>query len=196
MRATKSRFPVCARRLPTRRGHRSGTRRPDRRRLHRRNARRRAHASAPCTGRTRRRSSRSCAPPIAAASISRGSSAWSAACRRCPAPKCARATCCGCLASRKMWRGPRACSARPKFPSNMTDFVYLGGGLVIGILIGMVTVPLAGVPLSLGQRGRLAVGPRLRLAAFQAADVRQVPAGGVADPEGPRTCPSTSPRSG
>jgi AspT/YidE/YbjL antiporter-like protein len=43
-------------------------------------------------------------------------------------------------------------------PSNVTDFVYLGGGLVIGILIGTVTVPVAGVPLSLGSAGALLSG--------------------------------------
>ena len=43
-------------------------------------------------------------------------------------------------------------------PSNVTDFVYLGGGLVVGILIGMVSVPLAGVPLSLGSAGALLSG--------------------------------------
>ena len=43
-------------------------------------------------------------------------------------------------------------------PDNVTDFVYLGGGLVIGILIGMVTVPLAGASLSLGSAGALLSG--------------------------------------
>lgn len=43
-------------------------------------------------------------------------------------------------------------------PSNVTDFVYLGGGLVIGILIGMVTVPFAGAGLSLGSAGALLSG--------------------------------------
>jgi putative transport protein len=43
-------------------------------------------------------------------------------------------------------------------PSNVTDFVYLGGGLVIGILIGMITVPVAGAPLSLGSAGALLSG--------------------------------------
>ena len=45
-----------------------------------------------------------------------------------------------------------------QIPSNMTDFVYLGGGLVIGILIGMVTVPFAGAELSLGSAGALLSG--------------------------------------
>jgi AspT/YidE/YbjL antiporter-like protein len=43
-------------------------------------------------------------------------------------------------------------------PNDVTDFVYLGAGLVIGILIGLVTVPLAGVPLSLGSAGALLSG--------------------------------------
>ena len=43
-------------------------------------------------------------------------------------------------------------------PDNVTDFVYLGGGLVIGILIGMVTVPVAGASLSLGSAGALLSG--------------------------------------
>ena len=43
-------------------------------------------------------------------------------------------------------------------PNDVTDFVYLGGGLVLGILIGLVTVPLAGVPLSLGSAGALLSG--------------------------------------
>jgi putative transport protein len=43
-------------------------------------------------------------------------------------------------------------------PNDVTDFVYLGRGLVLGILIGLVTVPLAGVPLSLGSAGALLSG--------------------------------------
>jgi putative transport protein len=43
-------------------------------------------------------------------------------------------------------------------PSNVTDFVYLGGGLVVGILIGLISVPVAGVPLSLGSAGALLSG--------------------------------------
>ncbi|RBP10370.1 aspartate-alanine antiporter [Roseiarcus fermentans] len=43
-------------------------------------------------------------------------------------------------------------------PNDTTDFVYLGGGLVLGILIGLVTVPLAGVPLALGSAGALLSG--------------------------------------
>jgi len=46
----------------------------------------------------------------------------------------------------------------PEIPSNITDFVYLGGGLVIGNLIGLVTVPVAGAPLSLGSAGALLSG--------------------------------------
>jgi aspartate-alanine antiporter len=47
---------------------------------------------------------------------------------------------------------------QPEIPSNVTDFVYLGGGLVIGILIGMVTVRVAGATLSLGSAGALLSG--------------------------------------
>ena len=43
-------------------------------------------------------------------------------------------------------------------PDNTTDFVYLGGGLVIGILIGMVTIRVADVPLSLGSAGAMLSG--------------------------------------
>jgi AspT/YidE/YbjL antiporter-like protein len=43
-------------------------------------------------------------------------------------------------------------------PDNVTDFVYLGGGLVIGVLIGMVTAPFAGASLSLGSAGALLSG--------------------------------------
>ena len=64
-----------------------------------------------------------------------------------------------------------------EIPSNVTDFVYLGGGLVIGILIGMVPVPIAGATLSLGQRRRVAVRSRLRVAALATADVWQIPGG-------------------
>lgn len=45
-----------------------------------------------------------------------------------------------------------------EIPGNVTDFVYLGGGLVIGILIGMVSLPIAGVSLSLGSAGALLSG--------------------------------------
>ena len=45
-----------------------------------------------------------------------------------------------------------------EIPSNVTDFVYLGGGLVLGVLIGLITAPLAGVPLSLGSAGALLSG--------------------------------------
>ncbi|MEJ8855056.1 aspartate-alanine antiporter [Variovorax robiniae] len=34
-----------------------------------------------------------------------------------------------------------------------TDFVYLGGGLVAGLLAGLVSVTIAGIPLSLGSAG-------------------------------------------
>ncbi len=43
-------------------------------------------------------------------------------------------------------------------PSDVTDFVYLGGGLVIGVLIGMVTIPVGGAALSLGSAGALLSG--------------------------------------
>jgi len=45
-----------------------------------------------------------------------------------------------------------------EIPNNATDFVYLGGGLVTGILIGLVTVSIAGVSLSLGSAGALLSG--------------------------------------
>jgi putative transport protein len=55
-----------------------------------------------------------------------------------------------------------ACAARllgeAEIPNDVTDFVYLGGGLVLGVLIGLVTVPLSGVPLSLGSAGALLSG--------------------------------------
>jgi len=47
---------------------------------------------------------------------------------------------------------------KPEIPGIATDFMYLGGGLVIGILIGMVTVRVAGAPLSLGSAGALLSG--------------------------------------
>lgn len=43
-------------------------------------------------------------------------------------------------------------------PSDSTDFVYLGGGLMIGVLVGMVTIPVAGVQLSLGSAGAMLSG--------------------------------------
>jgi putative transport protein len=45
-----------------------------------------------------------------------------------------------------------------EIPGTITDFVYLGGGLVIGVLIGLITIPVAGVPLSLGSAGALLSG--------------------------------------
>jgi putative transport protein len=45
-----------------------------------------------------------------------------------------------------------------EIPSDMTDFVFLGGGLLVGILLGMVTVPVAGASLSLGSAGALLSG--------------------------------------
>ena len=47
---------------------------------------------------------------------------------------------------------------KAQIPSNVTDFVYLGGGLGIGTLIGMVTIPFAGASLSLGSAGALLSG--------------------------------------
>jgi aspartate-alanine antiporter len=43
-------------------------------------------------------------------------------------------------------------------PGVVTDFVYLGGGMIVGILIGMVTIPIAGVAISLGSAGSLLSG--------------------------------------
>jgi putative transport protein len=43
-------------------------------------------------------------------------------------------------------------------PGNTTDFVYLGGGLLIGVLVGLVTIPIAGVQLSLGSAGAMLSG--------------------------------------
>ncbi|WP_158800671.1 aspartate-alanine antiporter [Acidisoma sp. L85] len=45
-----------------------------------------------------------------------------------------------------------------EIPGPMTDFVYLGSGLIVGILIGMITVPVAGAALSLGSAGALLSG--------------------------------------
>ena len=45
-----------------------------------------------------------------------------------------------------------------EIPGPATDFVYLGGGLIVGILLGMITVPLAGAALSLGSAGALLSG--------------------------------------
>jgi putative transport protein len=45
-----------------------------------------------------------------------------------------------------------------EIPGPMTDFVYLGGGLIVGILIGMITIPVAGAALSLGSAGALLSG--------------------------------------
>ena len=43
-------------------------------------------------------------------------------------------------------------------PSNSTDFVYLGGGLAVGLVIGMLTVHAWGAGLSLGSAGALLSG--------------------------------------
>jgi hypothetical protein len=58
-----------------------------------------------------------------------------------------------------------------EIPSNLTGFVYLGGGLVIGILIGMVPVPIAGATLSLGSADALLSGLVLSYAAACEASV-------------------------
>ena len=47
---------------------------------------------------------------------------------------------------------------KAEIPGIATDFIYLGGGLIAGILIGMVTVSVAGAPLSLGSAGALLSG--------------------------------------
>jgi aspartate-alanine antiporter len=38
-------------------------------------------------------------------------------------------------------------------PSNRVDYVYLGLGIIAGILLGMISVPIAGSPISLGIGG-------------------------------------------
>ena len=38
-------------------------------------------------------------------------------------------------------------------PSSFVDHVYLGCGMLVGILMGLVTVPVAGVPIGLGIGG-------------------------------------------
>ena len=38
-------------------------------------------------------------------------------------------------------------------PSNQVDYVYLGLGIIAGILLGMISVPIAGSPISLGIGG-------------------------------------------
>jgi putative transport protein len=38
-------------------------------------------------------------------------------------------------------------------PSSKTDFVYLGAGLVVGLLVGLLSVKLGGIPLTLGSGG-------------------------------------------
>ncbi|WP_035060744.1 aspartate-alanine antiporter [Andreprevotia chitinilytica] len=38
-------------------------------------------------------------------------------------------------------------------PSDKTDFVYLGAGLVVGLLVGMLTAKLGDIPLTLGSGG-------------------------------------------
>lgn len=41
----------------------------------------------------------------------------------------------------------------PVEPSNKTDFVYMGLGIVVGLLIGLLVVNIGGVPLTLGAGG-------------------------------------------
>ena len=50
-------------------------------------------------------------------------------------------------------------------PSAKTDFVYLGAGLVVGLLVGLLSIKIGGIPLTLGSGGgaRAACGPALRL---------------------------------
>lgn len=43
-------------------------------------------------------------------------------------------------------------------PSNVTDFVYLGVGLLVGVLVGMITLPMGTVSVSLGSAGALLSG--------------------------------------
>jgi len=38
-------------------------------------------------------------------------------------------------------------------PSTKTDFVYLGAGLVVGLLVGLLTAKIGGIPLTLGSGG-------------------------------------------
>ncbi|MEJ8852067.1 aspartate-alanine antiporter [Variovorax rhizosphaerae] len=38
-------------------------------------------------------------------------------------------------------------------PSTKTDFIYLGAGLVVGLLIGLLSIKLGGIPLTLGSGG-------------------------------------------
>jgi AspT/YidE/YbjL antiporter-like protein len=45
-----------------------------------------------------------------------------------------------------------------EIPGPLTDFVYLGCGLIVRILIGMITIPVAGAALSLGSAGALLSG--------------------------------------
>lgn len=62
-------------------------------------------------------------------------------------------------------------------PSPVTDFIYLGAGLIVGILIGMITIPILGAAVSLGSAGALLSGlgfgwlraRRLTFGAFPAA---------------------------
>ena len=37
--------------------------------------------------------------------------------------------------------------------TNKTDFIYMGVGIVIGLLVGLIVVNVAGVPLTLGSGG-------------------------------------------
>jgi putative transport protein len=74
-------------------------------------------------------------------------------------------------------------------PSAKTDFVYLGAGLVVGLLVGLLSVKLGNIPLTLGSGGgALLVGPALRLVPRPAPDLRRAAAGRGAVAEGPGPC--------
>ena len=73
-----------------------------------------------------------------------------------------------------------------EIPGPATDFVYLGGGLIVGILTRHDHGPAGGRRLVAGQRGRAAVGSGVRLDAGAATHLRRLPCGGHSGPEGPR----------
>ena len=61
-------------------------------------------------------------------------------------------------------------------PSDKTDFVYLGAGLVVGLLIGLLERQAGRHSADAGQRRRCAaVGPAVRLVPRAGADLRRVP---------------------
>ena len=73
--------------------------------------------------------------------------------------------------------------------TNKTDFIYMGVGIVLGLLIGLVVVNVGGIPLTLGSGGGcLLAGLAVRLDARQAPDVWRDAVGGVATAEGLRSC--------